>query len=55
MESIKELREEGLSLGYEGPDLQKFIREQQELQREERLAIRQKEKEEQELSDDNEK
>ena len=48
MEALKELKELGEILGYTGPQLQNFIKEQQLIQRNERAAIRQKEKEERE-------
>lgn len=45
---LQDLKALGESLGYEGSKLQDFIREQQTLMRDERAAIRQKEKEERE-------
>ena len=49
MEKLNELKEMGLSLNLEGAELQNFIKEQQAVMREERLAVRQKEKEDQEF------
>ena len=40
METLKELTELGQSLGYEGPSLQEFVREQQEMERAERQSAR---------------
>ena len=48
MESLKEFSELGKSLGLEGNDLRRFISEQQAILRDERAALRQKEKEENE-------
>ena len=50
MEVLSELKTMGESLGYDGPCLQEFIREQQALLREERAAARQKEKEDREYN-----
>lgn len=50
METLNELKEMGQSLGYDGSKLQDFIKEQQAIMREERAAIRQKEKEEREFN-----
>ena len=55
MESLKELRELGISLGYTDDALQVFVKDQQEVLREERVAIRQKEKEDQEFKKEMEK
>lgn len=49
MENITEIKECGVSLGYEGEALRTFIKEQQAIMRDERSAIRQKEKEDREL------
>ena len=46
MESLNELKEYGESLGYKDEDLRRFIQEQQIIMRDERAAIRQKEKDE---------
>lgn len=46
MEDLSKLKEMGESLGYEGDKLRDFVREQQAQQREERAAVRQKEKDE---------
>ena len=46
MESLKGLKEHGESLGYEGEELRKFVREQQAIEREERAVSRRKGKEE---------
>lgn len=53
MATLKDLVELGKELGYEGTDLQKFVAEQQEKEREERRKERelQREKEEQELEE----
>lgn len=48
MESLKEFSELGKSLGLEGNDLRRFISEQQAVLRDERAALREKEKEENE-------
>ncbi|XP_041372853.1 uncharacterized protein LOC121386121 [Gigantopelta aegis] len=48
MDSLKELMEQGELLGYEGESLREFVREQQAQQREERVAQREKEREERE-------
>lgn len=50
MDKLLELREYGVSLGYKEEELRQFVREQQVIQREERLAARQKEKEEREYN-----
>lgn len=46
IEDLSKLKEMGESLGYEGDKLRDFVREQQAQQREERAAVRQKEKDE---------
>ena len=43
---LQELKEMGESLGYEGENLRDFVKAQRDQQREERAAIRQKDKEE---------
>ena len=48
MENLNELKEYGMSLGYEGDALRDFVRDQQIILRDERLAMRQKEKDDQE-------
>ncbi|MCG7875094.1 MAG: RNase H-like domain-containing protein [Candidatus Thiodiazotropha endolucinida] len=50
MDVLNELKAMGESLGYDGPQLQEFIKEQQAVLREERAAVRQKEKEEREYN-----
>lgn len=50
MDKLLELREYGVSLGYKDEELRQFVREQQAIQRDERLAARQKEKEEREYN-----
>ena len=49
METLKQLREYGTSLGLEGNDLIQFIESQQAMQRDERQLEREREKEEREI------
>ena len=49
MENVTELKECGVSLGYEGEELRTFINNQQAILRDERSAKRQNEKEDKEL------
>ena len=50
MEKLKELREYGESLGYEGESLQQFIKEQQVVWRDERQAERERQREQDEYN-----
>ena len=50
MDILQELKEMGESLGYEGENLRDFIKAQQDQQRDERAAIRPKDKEEREYN-----
>ena len=45
MRSLEELSQVGTQLGYEGSDLRDFVKEQQALERDERAAAREAEKE----------
>ena len=44
MRSLEELSQVGTKLGYEGSDLRDFVKEQQALERDERAAVREAER-----------
>ena len=55
MDLLNEIKQIGVSLGYEGQELRNFIKDQQAQQRADRAELRQKEKEEPEYISQKEK